>query len=66
MGTDLDFFVSFLTCICVPCGCTFKSPHVWESKTVLDSGFHFVDSGFQVLYSTSSVEPGFWILDSGF
>ena len=25
------------------------SPHVRESKTVLDSGFHAVDSGLQVL-----------------
>ena len=33
------------------------SPHVRESKTVLDSGFHTVDSGFQYL----SLELGFWI-----
>ena len=38
------------------------SPHVRESKTVLDSGFNFVGSGFQVLLSTSfSVELGFQI-----
>ena len=38
------------------------SPHVSESKTVLDSGFNFVGSGFQVLLSTSfSVELGFRI-----
>ena len=38
------------------------SPHVRESKTVLDSGFNFVSSGFQVLLSTSfSVELGFRI-----
>ena len=41
--------------------------HVKESKTVLDSGFHAADSGFQSL----SVELGFWIpsaiqCDSGF
>ena len=38
------------------------SLHVRESKTVLDSGFHAVDSGFQLLDSTSfSVELGFRI-----
>ena len=38
------------------------SPHVRESMTVLDSGFNFVGSGFQVLLSTSfSVERGFRI-----
>ena len=38
------------------------SPHVRESKTVLDSGFHVVDSRFQVLDSKSlSVGLGFWI-----
>ena len=38
------------------------SPHVRESKTVLDSGFNFVGSGFQVLLSTSfSVELRFRI-----
>ena len=36
------------------------SLHARESKTVLDSGFNFVGSGFQVLLSTSfSVELGF-------
>ena len=29
------------------------SPHVRESKTLLDSGFHAVDSGFQLLDSRS-------------
>ena len=39
------------------------SPHVRESKTVLDSGLNFVGSGFPVLLSTSfSVELGFRIL----
>ena len=33
------------------------SPHVRESKKVLDSGFYAVDSGFQTL----SVELEFWI-----
>ena len=39
------------------------SPHVWSvSKTFLDSGFHAVDSGFQVQnYRSFSVELGFWI-----
>ena len=34
------------------------SPHVRETKTVLDSGFHAVDSGFQISCQ--------WTLDSGF
>ena len=38
------------------------SPCVSESKTVLDSGFHGVDSGFQVLDSSFCQ----WNLDSGF
>ena len=38
------------------------SPHVRKSKTVLDSGFHAVDSRFQVLDSSLFlVELGFWI-----
>ena len=40
-----------------------KSPHVRESKTVLDSRFHAVDSGFQVLDSGFFVN-GTWIPDS--
>ena len=36
------------------------SPHLRESKIVLDSGFHAVDSGFQVLYSRFLVS-GTWI-----
>ena len=32
--------------------CSFVSPRARESKTVLDSGFHAVDSGFQVLDSS--------------
>ena len=40
----------------------FISPLVRESKTLLDSGFHAVDSGFQLLDSRSfSVELGFQI-----
>ena len=39
-----------------------QSPLVRESKTVLHSGFHAADSGFQVL--DSSVLRGTWILDS--
>ena len=38
------------------------SPHVRESKTVLESGFRTVDSGFQVLDSSICQEN----LDSGF
>ena len=38
------------------------SAHVMESKTVLDSGFHTVDSGFQVMdFSLCQ-----WNLDCGF
>ena len=38
------------------------SPHVRESKELLDSGFHAVDSGFHLLDSRSfSVELGFRI-----
>ena len=46
-----------------------NSSHVASSKTVLDSGFHALDSGIQVLYSFVS---GLWIpsvycsWDSGF
>ena len=37
------------------------SPFVGQSKTILDSGFHAVDSGFQVLdFFVSKI----WILDS--
>ena len=38
-----------------------ESPHVSESKTVLDSGFHGMDSGFQVL--DFSLSQWKWILD---
>ena len=38
------------------------SPHVMESKTVLDSGFHTVDSGFQVMVFSLCQ----WNWDSGF
>ena len=41
------------------------SPNVKESKTVLDSGFHAVDSGFQVLDCTLFVSAT-WILGSIF
>ena len=37
------------------------SPHLRESKTVFDAGFHAVDSGFRV--PDSSLYP--WNLDSG-
>ena len=36
------------------------SPHVKESKTVLDSGLHVVDSGFEVPDSGVIVN-GMWI-----
>ena len=39
-----------------------KWPHVRESKTVLDSGFHAVDSGFPGTgFQSLAVELGFWI-----
>ena len=39
-----------------------KSPYVRESRTVLDSGFHTVDSGFQVFgFQYLSVELVLWI-----
>ena len=34
--------------------CSFASPRARESMTVLDCGFHAVDSGFQVLNSSLS------------
>ena len=41
--------------------CVF-SPHVMEFKRVLDSGFHAVDPGFQVLDSSLCQRKlGFWI-----
>ena len=44
---------------------TKHSPHVRESKTVLDSGFHFTHSGFQVLNSSLfSVKSLIFIPDS--
>ena len=48
------------------CGLWSKiSPHLRESKTVLDCGFHRVDSGFQVLKSGTPVFVSrTWILDS--
>ena len=39
------------------------SPHVREYKTVLDSGFHAVDSGFQ-LPDSRTFFSGTWIPDS--
>ena len=41
---------------------TLGAPDVRESKPVLDSGFHAVDSGFQLL--DSSLFSRTWILDS--
>ena len=47
-----------------------SSPHVRESRTVLDCGFHAVDSVFQVLDSSicqQNLDSGFQMLwDSGF
>ena len=40
VGSDLKTKKKITTIFCY-----FKSPHVRESKTVLDSGFHTVDSG---------------------
>ena len=53
-----SFLLKVNSCKCNGC----FSPHVRESKTVLDSGFHAVDSGFQLLDSRSyTVELGFRI-----
>ena len=48
-----------------------NSPHGKESKTVLDSGFHVVESGFQVLHFSLcqwNYEPfmAWWSLNSRF
>ena len=48
-----------------------NSPHGKESKTVLDSGFHAVNSGFQVLHFSlcqwnQETFMAWWNLDSGF
>ena len=43
--------------------------HIRESKTVFDSGFHAMDSRFQVLDSSlfhRKLDSGLWTLDSGF
>ena len=40
------------------------SLHLGLSKTVLDSGFHTVDSGFQALASFRFFVSGTWIPDS--
>ena len=50
---------------------TSNSPHGKESKTVLDSGFHVVESGFQVLHFSLcqwNYEPfmAWWSLNSRF
>ena len=56
-------FLHELTCQIL----TNQSPHVRESMTVLDYGFHPVDSGFRVLDSGfHPVDSGFRVLDSGF
>ena len=41
----------------------FESPHIRESKTVLDPEFHAVDSGFQVL-DYGFLGRGTWIQES--
>ena len=38
--------IPFFVCVC------FFSPHIKESKIVLDSRFHAIDSGFHALNST--------------
>ena len=49
-----------------------KSPHVRQSKTVLDSGYNATDSGFQLMYSeflvsgTNSIPDTNSFRDSGF
>ena len=44
-------------------GMTHQLPHVKVSKTVLDSGFYAVDSGFYKVtgFQSLSVKHGFWI-----
>ena len=42
----------------------FKSPHVRQSRAVLDSGFHAMDSGFQLLHSEFLVSGTNWIPDT--
>ena len=39
-----------------------RSPHVRESKTILDSGFHAVDSRFQILLNSCYWDSGFLAL----
>ena len=57
------FFLSFFFPLVAAVGNTIReeSPHVTESKTVLDSGFHALNSGFPVLNSRLLVKFGFWI-----
>ena len=43
---------------------TKQSPHVRESETVLDSGFHAVDSGFLPVTRFQILVSGTWIPDS--
>ena len=50
----MDSFMSYLVLI---------SPHVKQSKTVWDSGFHSVDNGFHVLNSRF-LFSGIWTPDS--
>ena len=59
----LSFFLSFFFPLVTAVGNTIReeSPHVRESKTVLDSGFHALNSGFSVLDSRLLVKFGFWI-----
>ena len=56
------FFLSFFFPLVAAVGNTIReeSPHVTESKTVLDSGFHALISGFPVLDSRLLVKFGFW------
>ena len=57
------FFLSFFLSLITALGNTIRkeSPHVTESKTVLDSGFHALNSRFPVLDSRLLVKFGFWI-----
>ena len=58
----LNFYLSVNWSVSRPSSILYFSPHVRESKTVLDYGFHAVDSVLQLLDSKSfSVELGFRI-----
>ena len=61
--TATFYFLSLFFPLVTAVGNTIReeSPHVTESKTGLDSGFHALNSGFPVLDSRPLVKFGFWI-----